>query len=133
MYCSSAPDPRRARGAPAVVADVPSGAAVAAASVASALPAVTIAKSRFNAATSIFSNCPDASRARNASVSSASNASSKCPDRIMAAPWSSDASSHACLTSSTISGASDGARPLPVFMRSSARLRSEANRPRSIS
>ena len=44
-----------------------------------------------------------------------------------------DASSHACLASSTMSGASDGARELPVFSFSSARLRSVTKRPWSIS
>ena len=73
-------------------------------------------------------NWPDASRVRRASVSSASNAQSRWPERTRLAPSSTEASSQACLTISTISGESDGARALPVFIRSSARLRSGSKR-----
>ena len=50
-----------------------------------------------------------------------------------AAPCSTEASSQACLTMSTISGDSAGARALPVFSWSSARFRSVIKRPWSIS
>ena len=56
---------------------------------------------------------------RRASISSASSAHSRWPERMRFAPCSTEASSQACLTISTMSGDSDGARALPVFIRSS--------------
>ncbi len=125
---SSAAVPRGTDGVPSP-ADCVSPVALACASAASALLAVTVAKSRFSRSGLTRSNCPDASRARRASVSSASRAQSRWPERMRGAPCSSDASSQACLLSSTMSGANDGARELPVFSFSSARFRSVTKRP----
>ncbi len=57
--------------------------------------------------------------ARRASMSSASNAHIRWPERTRLAPCSTEASSQPCFTISTMSGESAGARALPVFMRSS--------------
>ncbi len=125
VNCASAPEPAGAAAPfPAGVAATPSVAVTALA--ASLLDAVTAAKSRFSASAGMRSSWPETSRARRASVSSASNAHNRWPERRRDWPCSTEASSHACLASSTISGDRLGARALPVFIRSSARLRSIA-------
>ncbi len=126
---SSAAEPRGGIVGPSAAGPASPDAVAACASAVSALLAVIAAKSRFNRSGLIFSNCPDASRARRARVSSASSAHNRWPERTRDAPCSSDASSQACLLSSTMSGDSDGARELPVFSFSNARLRSVTKRP----
>jgi hypothetical protein len=71
---SRAPDPA-ATPDPSETVDGPSGEVTALA--ASLLPAVTAAKSRFNASAGMRRSWPDASRARRANSSSANNAHSR--------------------------------------------------------
>ncbi len=132
VNCESAPDAAPVGAlAPFPTAGGPSVVVVAVA--ASLLAAVTAAKSRLSASAGIRNSWPEASRARRASASSATSAQMRCPERSRVSPCSTEASSHASLARSTISGDRLGARALPVRMRSSARPRSARSRPSSTS
>ena len=91
VNCPSAAEPAGPETAPPPSAEAGAPSCIPAAAAASLLPATIAVKSRFSVSAGIFSSWPEASRARRASVSSASRAHRRCPDCTRDRPCSTEA------------------------------------------